>query len=1445
MLGRVLAAARQAVAPVVDVLRATTSLSPGRRVWHRDGLCYLEVRGLHRPGTEAIAQELADRLTSLEGVHHATVNPALGRVVIRFDPDVVDVSAFHPLINDLEAQHDLTGIPRASVNHPGNAEVLLQDFTALAAEFFGVGFAALSAVLPVRTAPSAVVSSLSLLDSVPRFRARLERRLGPSATETVLTLGNSLVHSVSGNPVSAISQTASRFVKYRETAARHRSWAHWADSSDHGTSFEVRSRPRPLRPGPVERTADALGMLALAGSGAALALTRNPQRASAVLSAGVPRAAKSGREGFAAQLSTTVATRGGLVLMPEAVRRLDRVDAVVFDAPVLLTGRKMIDAVVPLDPAPDDSASYYARASEVIDPQRPRRSRHRDGWSARPVTGGVQRFPAHVRAAFEEHRSRGADLWWLLHDDRPVALVSIIAELAPLAEELVAAARPVGTVAIADVDHHLAQRLAVDRVLPAGEQLADSVRQLQREGATVVVVSSGTAAALAAADVGIGLCTKDNPTWAADLLCPTPALVHLLLRATEEARKASRYAAAAAVAGACLSAVVALLGPARGASSRVSVASSGTSLFSLATGVWLALRAGNRAPPVPQDRIPWHTMPVAAVLSTLATSERGLPAAQARARETDADSGPTGLGFAGTVLQSLANPMTPVLGVGAVLSAALGSPLDALFIGAVLGISALVEAAQRVSADRELKQLLATNQVLARRRRGRKTELVPAEDLLVGDVIELRAGDWVPADCRLLEVDGLETDESTLTGESLPVVKDTAATTAATTADRRCMLYQGTSVASGSGTAVVVATGENTELGRSSAGAAPAVEPNGVEARLARLTTRVLPLSAGAGVVLFGMDLLRRVPLAQAVARSIGLSVAAVPEGLPFVATLAELAAARRLAARGVLVRSPRTIEALGRVDVLCFDKTGTLTQGKIALGAVSNGVAERPVRSPESWVGDVLAAAVRATPRPDGQPLPHPTDQAVLSGAAEAGVPTAAHPVSAELPFEPSRGFHAVHSGGLLSVKGAPEVVLDRCSGWRHPDGLRDFDATGREQVEAGVEDLALRGFRVLAIAERRVPEDFTLDEGSVAELELVGLIALADPVHPAAAEAVTALERSGVEVVMITGDHPTTAEAIATELGILGDRRVLSGAELEALDDAELREVLPKAAVFARVSPAQKARIVRLLQETGRTVAMAGDGANDVPAIGLADVGIAFGSRATSAARQAADLVVSDDRIETLTRGIIEGRGMWVSVRDALSLLLGGNLGEIGYALATGLLGGGALNARQLLVVNMLTDVLPAIAIAVRPPVHVTPEQLLAEGPEASLGEALARDTCLRAAVTAGAAGLAWLAARVVGTPGQARTTGLVALVAAQLAQTLAARYRSSTVLAASLGSLLLLAALVQIPGLSHFFGNRPLWPQHWGIALTAALAAAVVVLLWQKWSTVKRSPRLFSPS
>ncbi|HEX2299533.1 MAG TPA: cation-translocating P-type ATPase, partial [Pseudonocardiaceae bacterium] len=357
-------------------------------------------------------------------------------------------------------------------------------------------------------------------------------------------------------------------------------------------------------------------------------------------------------------------------------------------------------------------------------------------------------------------------------------------------------------------------------------------------------------------------------------------------------------------------------------------------------------------------------------------------------------------------------------------------------------------------------------------------------------------------------------------------------------------------------------------------------------------------------------------------------------------------------------------------------------------------------------------------------------------------------------------------------------------------------------------------------------------LTEPHLQDLELCGLLALVDPVRPTAGEAVKTLQQAGVDVMMITGDHPSTAEAVAAELGVLNGRRVMTGMELDGLDDDRLTAILPEISVFARVSPAQKARIVRQLRCAERAVAVTGDGANDAPAIRLADVGIALGSRATPAAREAADLVVTDDHIETITDAIVEGRAMWSSVRDALSILLGGNLGEIGFTVGAGLLSGGdALNARQLLLVNLLTDVLPAMAVAVRPPPSATAEDLLAEGPEASLGTALTRDVYLRAATTAAAAGLGWMLARPVSTPGQAGTTALVALVGAQLGQTIALPGRTPLVLAAGAGSLAALATVVQIPGISHFFGCRPLLPHQWAIGLGAAATTTAAGTLWQR--------------
>ncbi|MGW3473676.1 HAD-IC family P-type ATPase, partial [Saccharopolyspora sp. NPDC000995] len=402
------------------------------------------------------------------------------------------------------------------------------------------------------------------------------------------------------------------------------------------------------------------------------------------------------------------------------------------------------------------------------------------------------------------------------------------------------------------------------------------------------------------------------------------------------------------------------------------------------------------------------------------------------------------------------------------------------------------------------------------------------------------------------------------------------------------------------------------------------------------------------------------------------------------------------------------------------------------------------------------------------------------------------------------------------LSVKGAPEIVLAQCTRWRRPDGDVPLEETARRGVERVVEDLARQGYRVLAVAERAASDRSDLDESRIRDLRLIGFVALADPVRPTAAAAVAQLQQAGVEVVMVTGDHPSTAEAIAAELNALNERRVMTGTELDALDDDQLAAEVTTVAVFARVSPAQKARIVDALQRNDRVVAVTGDGANDAPAIRLADIGIALGERATPAAREAADLVVTDDRIETIVDAIVEGRAMWASVRDSLAILLGGNLGEIGFTVVTGLInGGGSLNARQLLLVNLLTDILPAMAIAVRPPPTITAEMLLAEGPEVSLGAALTRDIYRRAAVTAGAAIGAWTLGRATGTVRQANTIALVALVAAQLGQTLVVRGRTPLVVGCALVSLAALVAVVQTPGLSQFFGASPLLPHGWMIA------------------------------
>jgi cation-transporting ATPase I len=882
---------------------------------------------------------------------------------------------------------------------------------------------------------------------------------------------------------------------------------------------------------------------------------------------------------------------------------------------------------------------------------------------------------------------------------------------------------------------------------------------------------------------------------------------------------------------------------------RALVGVNGASIVSLVSGAWSARTLARRPPPVPAATADWHALGADAVLAELASSPRGLDEAEASRRRagqaTRQEAGEPGVIRAS--IEELANPLTPALASGAGMAAAIGSVTDAALIATVMMVNALISGVQQVGAHRALRRLIDESAVRVRLRRGSEEALTTADQLVPGDVITVQAGDAVPADCRILEAHGVEVDESSLTGESQLVPKSADPTGAACVAERRSMLYAGTSMAAGTATAVVVAVGPATELGRSEEVAQGTRRPSGVQERLNRLTRTTVPISLGAGAAIVASGMLRGQPVSQTLGTGVSLAVAAVPEGLPLVATVAELSTARRLSRRNALVRNPGTIEALGRVNALCFDKTGTLTEGRITLHRVWAGAAQ-PLGALSAEGRGVLAAALRASPEQrNGEPLAHPTDRAVVEGGMAVGVGvelgTGSWRLVAELPFEPSRGYHAVlgrtSSGHRLAVKGAPETVLPLCSYATGAGTPVRLDEQGRQALRREADRLAQHGYRVLAVAEGDVSARGGLSAYRVRKLRFAGLLAFTDPVRDSAVRAVRGLRGAGVDMLMFTGDHPSTAETIAAELGLLNGRRVVTGAELDALSDPGLDELIGQVGVFARVSPDQKVRIVAALQRVGRVVAVTGDGANDAPAIRLADVGIALGLHGTNAAKEAADVVVTDDRIETIIDALVEGRAMWASVRDAISVLVGGNLGEIAFTTGTGLLpSGSALNARQLLLVNLLTDMAPSMALAVRPPGRASPETLLAEGPDVSLGTALTRDILIRGVLTSSAGIAAWLAGRMTGvTGGRARTIALVGIVGAQLGQTLLAGWRSPLVVAAGLGSAAVMAAVIQTPGVSQFFGCQPLGPLGWTIGLAVSAAATLMAPVMAGLPAVRR--------
>ncbi|ONI79478.1 haloacid dehalogenase [Actinosynnema sp. ALI-1.44] len=1361
-----------------------------RAVWSCPGRVHIEVHGVQGPSGARVARRVEKRLAEQPGVVWAKVNAPASRAIVQVDADVRTAELVKVVERaESEPDSDEERIAEDELHHPADGATGTRLVQTLAVDAFGLVLSAITKISPWAPLPAEVAGLMSAIDMHPKLKAKLGQYMnGHERADSATSMLAAVAHGLSARSESTMLDAAQRVQQYREAKAHKDAWCEAeakliTGPDDAGADPVVTERPRPIPEGPAERYAHR-ALVTGAAAGAVALPFAGPRRAMGLALASLPKAVGVGRAAFAAHLGRVLARRGTLVMDRSALRLLDSVDVLVLDTSSLSSDKWLLNDLIPLPG--NEPADLVERAFELFDPADPDTVRHNGEWSLGPVDdlGLDGRTGARQRKKLE---SRGKVLG-LAHGGHLEGVLAASKEPSPAVHAITTAARDIGLELVTVTDNAIG-----------------TTRQLQGEDRVVMVVSSDRKA-LGTADCGIGV--HDNgtpPPWGAHLLVGTDLdAVVMLVEATQAARLVNRDGIRFAQAASGIGAVGSLNSRRTSPAESSLRAVNGGATLAFVDGVWRARQVRGKSAP-PDTARPWHLMPVDMVLKAVQSDPDGLSASEAERRRrgtSTRDSVPnTSLGSA--FLAELANPLTPVLAGGAALSAAVGSPADAALVAGITGVSALIGAVQQVKTERSLAELLSRSAVRTTVVRDGQRTPIDADDLAPGDIVDLDAGDVVPADCRLVDASGLEVDESSLTGESLPVAKNPAPVVAEL-AERTSMLYEGTTIAAGHAKAVVVAVGDATEVGRSMAAAHKDTPVTGVEARLAELTKHALPVAIGSAAAVSGAGLLHGVPMRESLGAAVNLAVASVPEGLPFLVNAAQLAAARRLADKGALVRNPRTIEALGRVDVLCFDKTGTLTEGRLSVGQV-----DAVGKSKQ----DVLTAAMRATPHADDpEDLAHQTDRAVLQGARDAQVQTNGWKKVSTLPFEPSRGYHAAVGdtghGHVLSVKGAPEVILPRC---RNKRGML-----------RRAEKLAAAGHRVLAVAERPVDSDEVTDD-CVRDLKLLGFLALTDPVRDSAPPAAAALRDAGVQIVMITGDHPATGEAIASKVNGSSDSTVVTGGELEDLGDEELAELLPEVDVIARCSPAQKVRIIQAYRKMGRVVAMTGDGANDAPAIRLADVGIALGRRGTPAAKAAADLVVTDDRLETIIAALVEGRAMWASVREALGILLGGNAGEIAFSvLGSVLTGRSPLTARQLLLVNLLTDLAPALAIALSRPDSEAVPDLLREGPSASLGAALGRDITSRAITTTLGASAAWTAARFTGRQRRASTVALAALVATQLGQTVITGGSDRTVLAAGFGSAAVLGGVIQTPGVSQFFGCTPLGPIGWGIALSSAAAA-----------------------
>ena len=1236
-----------------------------------------------------------------------------------------------------------------------------------------------------------------------------------------------------------------------------------------GKAFTTSSRPAPLKASLYDQYVQSASLLSLGFATLTGIFTRSLARMVQALVLVSPRTAIIGMEAANLDATARIARAGGIVIGSRAEREIRRPDVLLLDGARLLVDSYEIASALPLSEGAD-TAELVARAAAVAraagspwgnafraSPAEPATNGVFDGTVASADAGGEryaispvvdwQHIPAAVRL------QQGTHLLLELRGDRQgrLAVFLLRPKLARGATDLAQTCARLGVKVgiLADSESLVAREIAHRARMPViARGAVDAIRVLQENGAYIAFASDSAHAgeAFAACDLAIGVIEPRSQLPArADVLAPDLTALAAILD-TGARRDAS---VRDSVGFSTISNGIGVAWGIQGIGINIATRGIyGTALATLADG-WLRMRGGERPPSALEGIVEphperWGRLDIPEVLRTLHSSENGLTSAQAEQRRQITMPKSRRNMFLPALLEQMKSPLTVIIGGSAIASLVLGSAGNAAIIGVTVVGNALVAAWQEHRVGRATEALIHMGRARARVLRDGEPVTLAAGDLVPGDILLLTAGDTITADARVIQAQNLEVDESSLTGESLSVPKMADGGT-----DGGRVVLEGSGITMGSGRAVVVAVGRQTRMGATAAALAGGeMQQSAIGMRLSRMVWQTLPFAAVAGTIVSASGLLRGgAPLTELMLGAT-IVITALPEGLPVLAQIGEAGVAHRLAMHNALVRRLSAVEALGRVDVACTDKTGTLTEGHLALTLVANATEETTLPDElSSDLHNVLLVAALASPHPDDPAsMAHPTDMAVIRGAQEAGLNGRlyAHR-DAELPFDPVRAYAAALVQGRLCVKGAPETLITRCSSIYSDGETRPLEAEDRQRLIEQGQHLAARGLRILLAAEGS--PDMPIDD--LRDLVALGFIGISDPLRPNARDAVEKCREAGIRVIMLTGDHPATARAIAREAGLLdGSGGVLTGAEIAELHNGELDQRLEHASVIARATPLDKLRIIESLQRHHHTVAMTGDGVNDAPALRLADVGVAMGKGGTEVARQTADVVLVDDDFSTLVGALVEGRSYWHNVRRALGLLVGGNLGELGMLAGASVIGlASPVSARQILGVNMITDILPGIAVALQQPENHDLAALSREG-ESALGAPLRNDIMRRASITALPSLAATLAAWTVGGPAQASAVAYSSMVTTQLIQTLEAGHTdegwNGPMVSAVVGSGGILAATLAVPTLRNFFGLAIPSPFGWAVTVGATGASFALSRLFSSGVRVRPAqvrPRL----